>query len=337
MDQSKIDNYRDWAQLCRTHTTPLEMVPAIIGAALATGSLLNPFVLFWGFFGFLYHQAGYLQNSFNDYQQGYDDRDPYKQHFPLRRGSKGPVIVGFVSIWLLIITVVVGLAGVIYTSVSIDFWSGVISMVILATGAYAGSYYNNKGKEAIYKAIPISYAHSTVFIVPYIASGGESIVIALNGWAFVFLWVLYQIHFSGELKDITVDKADNWMNQYVNGDYLSIPHEVRVRSTVLKGVSAIMAITLTLSVGGTLTQGTLPAVVVLLSIPLGIYMLRAGVYERDTRIRSMALIELLMLSSFCLATIPALGSGVVALIVLSVVWVLVFNSFEWGTLLSPKV
>lgn len=191
---------RSYLRLTRAHTVPLEAVPTLMGAALAAGTVWSIDVALWCVAGILYHLAGYGHNSVSDWKRGYDKNDPYKQHHPLNRGTISPDVAKSLVGWLLVITVIYA-AALAYPDPQ--------ALSALALGVIFGVLYNTHGKVTELKFIYISIAHTSMFVAPYLALGGDpSWSPFMFGLIFVFLWVVFQISVSGELKDITQDESN---------------------------------------------------------------------------------------------------------------------------------
>lgn len=341
-------NIKPYFQLCRTHTSPLETIPAIVGASLASGGVIHLEVGLWGLFGFLYHQTGYGMNSYVDWIKGYDKDDPHKQHFPLNTGNLDPNRTGkFVNI-LILITFVYGLLLIFSGPALFDEFfpferSSYLGFGIMITGAISGIAYNTVGKELQWKSLLISYAHSTVFAVPYISLEGEFNLMFISAWIFVFLWVMYQIQIEGDVKDMITDEENFLINlgsRYNNEtDKVYFPSYVKVYSHILKLLTAVAGLIMVRSLGGgTSLQAGVFIVTFGGSVFLGRKMLANGDYNRSNRIGLMAQIELVTMFGLLLAAIPTIGAGwAILLFLLSILWVVVFNKIQWGTIIAPDV
>lgn len=347
------DKIVSYLQLSRAHTAPLEIIPATLGALLATEGQINTLVILWSIYGLLYHLAGYSMNSILDWEGGYDKNDPHKQHHPLNRGSLsllegklfGGAFFGFLCVFG------VGLA-----------YPEIPALIFLLLGAIAGVAYNTIGKEMKYKSLIISFAHTTVFIVPYLAMGGDMFAIEFRlASVYVYLWVLFQIAVSGDIKDILeldesnflrdnigVDiKKANFPSENYDNDILVFSRGAELYTGVLKALNVTIGGFIFLLLADVppfvFTELSILWLVVfgMMAVPIMVFtvlLVRSGRYYRSWRINMMARIELLTLTLFVAALYPAIGMGaVVTLMVGSVVWVLMLNQIEWGRWLAPDV
>lgn len=345
-----METIRSYLQLTRLHTAPLETVPALLGAMLATGGEINILVLLWGFFGLLYHAAGYGMNSIVDWMKGYDRLDRNKQHHPLNRGSikLERAALFIVGLFFVLIALGVGLARGEY-----------LALTFMVLGAIAGVAYNTIGKETPYKFLLISFAHTTVFIVPYLAMGGDIFTMEFRLAAlYIFLWVAFQISVSGEIKDIHEIGESNYLRDTLgvtikkrqfrmpDSDILIFSHNSRLYSLGIKCINLMLGAFILLTLIGSVFSYTPLSLIWLgvwgflsvVTIANTTLLVRDGEYNRSNRIRRMSVIELVTLFIFISALYPIIGLGaVVTLIVGSVVWVLGLNRVEWGTWIAPDV
>lgn len=345
---------KEYLRLTRAHTAPLETVPAILGALLATGGQVSIPVVLWGVYGLLYHLAGYGMNSLVDWEKGYDKNDPHKQHHPLNRGTLSPREARLLVGGLLLTGVVLGVGLA---------WSEPLALAFIALGAVTGVMYNVVGKVTQYKFIFISIAHTTVFIVPYLAMGGNIFDIGFRlAVLYVFLWVVFQISVSGEIKDILELDEENFLRDNLGvhirkerfpppgepfDDTLTFSKSTYMYSWIIKLTTLILGayIFMVLS-GGPMTRFTpvsilwftVWGVMMIATVTFTLFLLDDGLYKRTMRINMMARVELLTMFIFIAALYPVIGlEAVVTLIAGSVLWVLEFNRIEWGTWLAPDV
>ena len=327
-----INIVKEYLKCTRAHTAPLEMIPAIVGAAVATGDVTSPEVVIWAVFGLLYHLAGYGMNSYTDWANGYDMMDENKAHHPLNTGTIKPTTAKKLVMGLLGITL-------IYTAVFAYPSYAAIGMVLGAT--VLGSVYNEYGKKFQEKWIPISVAHSMTFAVPYVASSVDPNPYILGlGTAFVFLWVVFQIAVSGEVKDIMQDE-ENYLSKLgtqtmAGGVYFS--SQTHIFSIVVKTASFVVALLMTIVLGRT----GVSAALVLLFASAGYFMmgklLKSGTYHRNNRIQQMSFIEMCMVYIMLSSVIGSIGIvPATVLMIGATAWVMVFNQIEWGTTLAPDV
>jgi len=338
---------RKYLQLTRAHTAPLEAVPAALGAALAAGGLFKEPVLAWAIFGVLYHLAGYGANSYLDWVLGYDKNDPNKQDHPMALESFRQMHGAMVIIGLNV--------GYLLLGLMLTRENPVAFFVVLASFLMA-LVYNTLGKRTKYKFIPISLAHTGVFIAPYIALGGD--LFSSVFWAataYMIVWIVFQIAISGELKDINNPDEENllaYVGCYVSegareymmkkNTFIKINPLVRLVGMLLGEVKVIIAffIATNLSDGG---PGSILVMLSILAAGMGAMintetLTRSGSYTRSNRVAIMSYVELWTLVMFASAFMPVVGvAGVILIVAASVVWLVAMNKLEWDTSIKPEV
>lgn len=322
---------RRFLRLTRAHTVPLETVPAIVGASLASGTMWSTEVGLWGVFGVLYHLSGYGMNSYTDWKNGFDKEDEWKQHHPLNSGSISPEMAKVTVFALLALTVTYSV-WLVYPSV--------LGTVLLTLAITSGVIYNELGKETKWKFLFICFAHTSVFAIPYVSLGGEVTSVFLAGVLYVFVWVMYQISVSGEVKDMETDEQNfmKSMGAAMAGDMAVFPDECRRYGYFLKSSNIFLASAVMFYYGTGLLAIYIVAIVGVLTLLLNRSLLRTATYTRSGRIEDMSMIEMFTLTIFCLMFITPLG-GIESwsLIIVSGVWVIAGNKAIWDTWIAPKV
>lgn len=327
----------DWMRLARIHTAILETPLAFLGAVLGLGTVFDPQVIVWTLFGVMYHAVGYGMNSYVDWKKGYDKEDEQKQHHPLNTGDIDPEIAEY--------AVYLGLGLLlIYAIVAIPLrLDATLALIVMVSSGVAYNYYS---KETILKPIPISLAHTMVFVLPYISVGGEFNLIFWLLAAGFFIHHLFQIGVSGDVKDISQDEA-NVLKQF--GASLENIEDKRVMfspGVPLQLTSYILTIAeisiavvvITVIIGGLAVE----SFIVLLLGALTFYytdgVIESGEYNRTDRVSNMSKKELTSIWMLCGSTIPVIGLFTWAgIVIASILYLAVTSKIMWGTLLTPKV
>lgn len=321
---------KPYLQLCRAHTAPLETVPAYIGAVLAIGSLTGFGVFIWAVFGYLYHVIGYSMNSYADWKAGYDKNDPYKQHHPLNTGKLSPDTAKLFIYTLFAL-------GTIYTIYIIPNLAGYI---VFAIAVIFGVLYNTIGKKTEFKFVFISIAHTGVFVLPYISLGGTiNSLDFILGVIIMFLWIVFQISVSGEIKDITVDEENflQSLDTVATDNRVEFGSLVRYYSYGLKLVTVGLALIIASQYSNLYTY----AGIILFSAPIlfaTFKLVSDGEFNRSKRLLQMSLIEGFTASLFVVMYSHILGILTsVVIIAASFIYVFMGNKYLWGTLMAPQV
>lgn len=316
-------------------TVPLEGISAVLGASLAVRGLFNIEVLLFGVYALLYHSAGYSMNSVEDWKRGHDKEDEAKSHHPLNAGTIDVTTADRFYKLLFAITAIY--------AISLSFISPntIGSLAVIIIGVSFGVIYNLYGKLTVLKAVPISIAHSSVFVFPYVALGGDiTSIVFLLSLSFVLIWYLFEISVSGEIKDIKQDEENFLLYLGANTGLAGVSFSSLVRQYAhglnLLKISIVVFI---ISLAG--TNKFLIAVIFLLSILLLLYtsrMLDDGAMNREQRIRQMSSIEMITAFLLTLSLSYIIGfTGTVLIIVGSTIWIVSFNLYLWNTIVGPKV
>lgn len=340
-----MTSVKDWLQLFRSHTSPLEMIFTITGSALAVGTIWDYKVLMFLIFGWLYHNAGYGHNSAEDYIQGFDKDDPNKSHHPIHRGAIDPYVGRGVCVLLVIMTLIYGL-------VISRFETTSVLLLLLLT--LFGFIYNIKGKVMGGKFIPIAVAHSLLFPFAYFGSGGvigvtdifpfvnERIgAIVLLGTFYVILQIFYQIMIEGDLKDIDMDEASllRDMGVHIQEGEFRTSMFARSVSISLKTISITLLFSM-IYLGGSSTWIYLTLMIFSLALILQDHRLMGNrSWNHSGSLKDMAIMEVLSAFALVVAVTPMIGGwhAILAVMVFNMVYFVLMNRFLWGTIIKPRV
>jgi 1,4-dihydroxy-2-naphthoate octaprenyltransferase len=336
---------KDWLQLFRSHTSPLEMVITITGSALAVGTVLDIKVLLFLLFGWLYHNSGYGHNSVEDFIQGYDTDDPNKSHHPLQRGAMDPQKARYVCIVLIVATFLYGI-----------FISGLdpAAMVILAVITLAGAVYNIFGKRMKGKFIPIALAHSLLLPFSYFGAGGElsfisgytyfaeplHLIVVLSV-SYMVAQIIYQIMIEGDLKDIDMDEASllRTLGARVEKGTFKASLTARGFSLLIKSISISLLFWIIFTARGDALTYLLLIVFSVLMILQDDRMMMERPWVHSVTLRDMALMEVMSTFALLLAAAAVIGGIWLALLVMffNTAYFIIMNRFLWGTIIKPRV
>ncbi|MEA3557885.1 MAG: UbiA family prenyltransferase [Candidatus Thermoplasmatota archaeon] len=340
-----MPNLKDWLQLFRSHTSPLEMIITISGSAMAVGTIWDIKVLYFLIFGWLYHNAGYGHNSAEDYIQGFDRDDPNKSHHPIHRGAIDPLVGRGACILMVLISFIYGL----FIS---SFDPTAITVLMLLT--VFGFIYNMKGKNMGGKFLPIAIAHSLLFPFSYLGSGGEIVfretfpfitgtltAIMVAGTFYLIFQIIYQIMIEGDLKDIDMDEASFLRSLGVSAHRGEFKASVLARSfsVSLKTISIAFLFSI-VYLGGGAAWNYLALLIFSLAMLIQDHRLMHGRdWDHSSCLKDMALMEVISTFALVFALSPIIGGWRPALIVMiaNMVYFIIMNRYLWGTLMKPRV
>lgn len=335
---------KDWLQLFRSHTSPLEMIIATVGAALAVGTLWDPIVLLFMIFGWLYHNAGYGHNSVEDFIRGFDRGDPNKSHHPLQRGVISPSLGRRITIIMVALSLLYG------SAISLFDPAACIVLLVLMI---MGFVYNLFGKVIKGKFIPIAIAHSLLLPFAYLGAGGD---FNLTGSApfldgrltaavavstlYLLLQIAYQIMIEGDLKDIDMDEASFLKKMGVNikNNIFSASLQARIMSVSLKVLSIATLVWIVWLLQGNVISYIVIAIIGVILLLLDHRLMGRRKWDHGACLKTMALMEVLSTFSLLIAIAPRIGwIAVIAVMILNMGYFVVMNRFLWGTTIKPKV
>jgi 1,4-dihydroxy-2-naphthoate octaprenyltransferase len=336
---------RDWLQLFRSHTSPLEMTITICGSALALGTIFDLKVVLFLFFGWLYHNAGYGQNSVEDYIRGFDRDDPNKAHHPLQRGAIEPYMARNVCRLLIAILFIYGV---------IISGFDPLSIFLLATLIAMGIVYNLFNKEMTGKFIPIAIAHSLLLPFAFFGSGGTlefsssppylidfGTRAALLLFGYLLLQVIYQIMIEGDLKDIDMDEASllKRMGVHVKDGILHTSHIARGSSFLVKASSVTVLFLALSTLNATIDNYVGAAVFGIILLILDQKLMGSGPWEHSQCLKLMSLMEVASTFAIAIAIAPEIGGWMPAVLIMAfnMVYFVLMNRFLWGTVIKPRV
>lgn len=327
------------------HTAILETPMVVIGAAIGLGTLWDLEILKWVLFGVLYHAVGYGMNSYTDWKKGFDRDDPRKQHHPLNTGDINPETAKIVTYSMLSVMVLYGLY---ISNFSLE------AIIVLTIMLISGVTYNLFGKYMTLKFIPISIAHTSVFILPYaVYSDNTSALVVFLTIAY-FIHHIFQIAISGEMKDIDQDEA-NFLRE-MGATLHSTPNSDFSQINFSDSITKLVAALSILEIGSSMIGYVIASVkvgdsdvifiagMIIFSI-MAVWMINEtdkllgpGVFDRERRVSIMSRKELSGFWMIAAAAIPVITfQGWLAIIVVSLLYFLPISKFMWGNFVKPEV
>lgn len=340
---------RDWLQLFRSHTSPLEVSITVMGGALGLGTFWDLRILIFALLGWLYHNAGYGQNSIEDYARGYDRSDPNKAHHPLQR-SVIDIHTGRLGVNLLL--------GTMLALFFVLLFNNPIGLLLMLSMVALGLVYNYFGKGMSFKFIPIALAHSLLFPVSYLAAGGYFSFslfppffldvrswVAFLGFSYFAFQIVYQILIEGDLKDIGMDEATmlDRLGIRLEGQVFRASAVGRFVGFLIKFMNILIAGGIVVLLGPTPLSVALWLLMSALMIVFDHRLLRTRVFVHSETLKDMALMEVISVFTMILVMAPTFGpdwwgyGAAFLLIVLDMAYFAIMNRYLWGTLIKPRV
>jgi len=345
VEMTPMPALRDWLQLFRAHTAPLEVIIAGAGAALACGTVFDIKVLLFAIMGWLYHSFGYGMNSVEDYVQGFDRNDIHKKHHPHQRGAisvRTARAVVYTGLFLLFI----------YTLIISSFRPICILLTFIVL--IGGVVYNLYGKRMNSKVIPIAFAHSLLFPLGFFGSEGSSILdegieeiieedialVVLLCTIFLLFQISYQIFISGDLKDIGLPEKQPLLNfgVRIKDGFFHISWGGTLFSLMLKTLNLLLLFPILYLCSSSPAAVLAVVVLSLLILVMERRLMEPRPWDHHTTTRDMAIMEVLTLFAMVFAITGRIGWwGAFIFIGGGISYFVLLNKYLWGTLLRPAV
>lgn len=332
---SFISQVRAWLVFGRMHSAILETPIAILGAALAIGSLWDIRVGYWAIFGMIYHFAGYGMNSYVDWKKGFDKNDPEKKHHPLNTGEITPVQAKYT------------VAGSMFILISYALYLTGFStqgLLIVLLMLISGVTYNYFGKYTRHKYIPISIVHTLVFVLPYSAYSNNFGVLFWSIVGALFIHNVYQIAISGDIKDVGRDESSLLQSMGVSvregvleQPMIVVPSYVFILGTVIACAEYVFLTFQFIETEAKYLQFVLMSLLFGAMIIEHVHVMWGSVYLRDLRLKAMSKKEIYGILMVSTAIMSVNGIvGMIAITLGSLLYFIPVSKFMWGQL-SPKV
>ncbi len=332
-----VDRLRQWLILFRAHTGMLEAPIAAIGAAMGLGYFWSIEVALWALFGLMYHWSGYGMNSYVDWKKGFDRDDPFKSSHPLNTGEISPNSAKWA---------IFALFGLTLTYAGYLAQGDVLATSLVVLAVVCGLLYNYFGKITNYKFVPISIAHSLVFLIPYTLYNGYIDGTGVVIFTALFIHHTFQISISGDIKDISQDEASLLKKFGMKHlSYTPSQHIITsLKSKLYCDTVSILQI-IVVFVGYVYVHGSIPTIDIvlmailstsLLIISIGVY--QQGVYVRSDRLSIISRREIVGYWLIYVLSIPIIGlQNYIIAFILSIIYLIIHSKFMWGTYMRPEV
>lgn len=337
-----IEQLRQWLIFFRSHTGMLEMPIAAFGAAAALGTIWEVEVGLWAIAGLMYHYAGYGQNSFYDWNNGYDKDDPHKQHHPLNTGDIKPRHANIAANGAVILTIVY----MVFIA-----RQSLTAILLIGVAVVCGLLYNIVGKVFTHKYIFISIAHSLLFLIPYTVYANDIELFAILIFLALVVHHVFQIAISGDIKDIEQEESSvlNIIGISLNSTVDEFGNSIKVldkTTTANIFIISISVLQIFLTVESAIVMGYLPdiyfgSIVGILGgllISLSMFIVSSKEFIRSKRMKYISVRELVGFWMIYAALIPVIGiNQYIVGFILCILYLIIHSRFMWGTIIRPKV
>ena len=317
-----------WLQLFRAQTAPATLLLVLV-PYLTNAYFFDIRTLILAFYCILIHYFSFGHNSLMDTAMGYDIADPSKQHHPLISGEiKLPTahkVIHFGQMLLTFLGVCVSFAFSTNPSLALATFS------MLMVSGYA--YNCGLSKESLLGFLPISLCFTCLGAWAWFLSHSS---IDRLGWlllAYFFMTILFQICWSGHLKELEVKERSNILTKMGakvdvtwKGGKVFVPSKAWVYAWFIKAFNIIL--------GGLLcfynfTLVRLVCWVLLASLTLFYLreLTKPRVYRRNRELLNMSVMEILTIYTPIPLVLP--WSEAIILMAVGVVYFFGMNKALW--------
>jgi hypothetical protein len=329
------EKVRDWLQVFRAHTAPATIILVLVSYLVGGGNLFTFDSLFLGIFALLCHWFMYGHNSLMDTVSGHDLRDKHKAHHALVRGAislesahkvihSGLFILTIIGIWLAVK----------------GNGNPFLAMVWFAIFISAGHAYNDGlSKSTIWSFVPITICFTAFSIFGYYVAAPEMTNLMFCVALYFAVTLLFQISFSGELKEITEKEANllKYMGARVSNNRLELD-KAKYYGWLVKLVNLGVGCYIIFQFGFNLLSIALFALLAALAIYFCHELTKDRIWDRNKSLVHIALEEIATIYIMPTILIPIIGLAASAtLMVFGIIYFMVYNFFLWRTLLRPQV
>lgn len=331
-----IDRIRAYLQLGRAQTYPADTL--LVVAPLAFGGVDLVKLLVMAALMFPVHWMSFGENSLLDYTQGYDKADPSKSHHPL---SEGRITVTNAMNALIWTKCLVGVVAMWLTFV----WSPNPTLAIAALlmwFVWGTSYNEGLDKETSLGFVPICLCFAAMGAWGWFLSHSTLTVVGMSYLVYSFSVILFQIGWSGHLKDFGQYEKSNFLARMgariveaSGGTKTFLPDKSVYAGIVMKGMGILSLLHLLwVTQWPDLLMRLWTVVMVGGMIAMMLILIPAREWDRPKELRNMSIMEIFSI----FAPVPLMmgwALGGVA-ILLSLGYFYLANKKLWGTS-HPKV
>lgn len=321
---------KSWLQLFRSQTAPATILLVLV--PFLSGNPISGTVVVLAVFALLTHYFSFGENSLMDTVMGYDRDDPGKRHHPLILGVISLPLAHNVIHWGLIVLTAVG--------VLLTYWispNPLPAMAALVMWVALGHGYNEGlSKESLFGFISISLCFTSMAAWAWFLGHSELTPISQIYLVYVFLVILFQISWSGHLKEMGQSERSNILikmgARLRDGRFepgLSDWYGVAVK------IAGIYVLFEMLRSAFTIDRLAWLASLVVLMMFFLLLLTRTRPYIRSSELRNMSVMEILSIFAPLPLMLP--WGYAIVLMAAGVVYFMLMNLWLWGTPTHPKV
>jgi len=233
---------KSWLRLFRAQTAPATILCILIPYA-AGRSIWSFEVVILGILALFIHYFSFGHNSLMDTAMGYDKRDPSKKHHPLVLGVIKLHEAHSVIHWGLCI--LTAAAGILTLWISPNPAYAILCLLLWV--AFGHGYNDGLSKESLFGFLPISICCTAAAAWGWFLSHASIDVIGFLYLTYTFFTILFQISWSGHLKELEIRERSNIlvkMGAKVDvtwrGEKVFIPGKSWIYAWLVKGINVFL-------------------------------------------------------------------------------------------------
>ena len=329
-------NLKPWFQLFRAQTAAATLL-LLLTPFLNNFPLFSFQTLFLAIFFVLIHYFSFGQNSLMDYAMMYDQRDANKHHHPLISGVIKQSAAHNVIHWGLGILTVAA-AGI---TLLISPASALAIFFLTVWVAFGHAYNDGLSKESLFGFLAISLCITGSSAWGWLLSHNSLSTLGLIYLGYVFFTLLYQISWSGFVKEMQVREKSNIiakMGAHLDvdgrGQKQFVPGRARFYAWFVKGLNLAFGWIL-LWLNFSLVRLVIFSLIVFLVMYLLFKTTKTRTYIRERELGLMSAMEILTI--FAAVTLLLPWFEAVILMSCSAVYFFAMNKILWGTVTHPRV
>ena len=322
-----------WLQIFRFHTVPATLL-LVVGFWLVGGGNLFSFEAIAIFiYAILLHSIGFGHNSLMDVAKGYDQQDPHKQHFPLVKGTIDLNTAHIIIQTLMILTALYSIAIALFLANNAILF---IIFIFLHT-VFGHAYNDSLDKATAFKWIPIGLCYAFLGLGAFFISAVDFNIFVILGAVYVFMQIVFQIGWEGELKDIEATAEASMLRRLkckLENDIFRCPLKAKIFGYASKIINILVGLIVVLMLDDVIVYLVFSFVMMELLVEL----VNDRFYIRHKELVKMSVMEVLTVYAIIVAFSPIIGYlEATALMIFGILWFVIFNKILWGTRVGPRV
>ena len=335
----EMPKFRDYMRIGRLQTAPATLLLLVISYLIGGGKLFSISGLLLCVFAIFAHGTTFAHNSLMDTISGYDARDPAKKTHPLVKGTVSiNEATKVINVGLFFVTIIAVLFILLLNG---NHFLALVCLVFFIT---CGHWYNdNFSKISVWKFIPITLCFTFLAFYGFYLSSKHMSSLMLCVGVYFALTLLFQISYSGELKDCFETKETNLLRclgaRVTTADEgFFVPCYAGFYGWGVKIVNV--------AVGGYIVYKYVPCPVsIILFLFFAVLMMyfchqliKSRKWDRSKSLRDMSLEEVVTIYLIPAVLLPVVGyTEGIFLMVFGIIYFIILNKINWGTTLRPRV